>query len=169
MKKVLLGFMVGAVCGGAATWYALERERSPSLREAEQRAQALAEDARDAGMAAASRATEILEGKLGALDLDADRIREEMARTDRVVRRKARAFGQSVVSAATDARITGRVSSKFAADQELASLHLSVETADGVVTLSGEVASAEQVGKAILLAYETPDVREVVSTLTVRE
>lgn len=169
MKKLFITFIVGVVCGGGGVWYAIERERSPALRDAEAQAQTLAEDATEAGAAAVTRAAELLDGKLDALELQAEHIREEMARTDRVVRQKARAFGPGVVSAASDARVTARVTDKLADDPALAGLELSVETTQGVVTLAGEVASTEQVGRAILLAYETADVLEVVSTLTVKD
>ena len=41
-------------------------------------------------------------------------------------------------------------------------------TTAGVVTLSGHVSSAENIGKAMLLAMQTDGVHEVISTLQVR-
>ena len=84
-----------------------------------------------------------------------------------VVRRAAREAGDAAVDAATDTRITAEVKRKLLADPNLSSLDISVNTTDGRVTLSGKVASADLVGRAMLLAMETDGVREVVSTLQV--
>ena len=45
---------------------------------------------------------------------------------------------------------------------------ISVSTTDGRVTLSGNVANARLIGKAMALALETDGVREVSSTLKVK-
>jgi len=55
------------------------------------------------------------------------------------------------------------------ADRELSALSISVNTTEGVVTLSGTVSSSENVSKAMLLAMETDGVREVISTLQVKQ
>ena len=55
----------------------------------------------------------------------------------------------------------------MAADPELSAVEISVNTTDGIVTLSGKAASPEPVGRAMLLALETNGVREVIGTLRV--
>jgi osmotically-inducible protein OsmY len=47
-------------------------------------------------------------------------------------------------------------------------LSISVDTTDGLVTLSGTARSHDEVAKAVRLALETEGVRKVVSTLQVR-
>ena len=54
-------------------------------------------------------------------------------------------------------------------DPELSAWDVSVTTTDGHVILSGDVTSTEKIGRAILLSYETPGVRDVTSVLQVRE
>ena len=53
-------------------------------------------------------------------------------------------------------------------DSQLSALDISVNTTSGIVTLSGSVENPELIGKAMLLAMETDDVKEVVSTLQVK-
>jgi len=45
-----------------------------------------------------------LRAKLDTLDLHSDQIRDELARTGQVVRRKAQDVGEAAVNAASDAR-----------------------------------------------------------------
>ena len=54
-------------------------------------------------------------------------------------------------------------------NRELSALSISVNTTEGIVTLSGTVSSAEDISKAMLLAMETDGVREVISTLQVKQ
>jgi hypothetical protein len=102
-------------------------------------------------------------------DLKTDQIREELARSGKIVRTKAREVGAAVADATSDARITGAIKAKFAVDSELSALSISINTTEGVVTLSGTVSSHEHIAKAIRLALETEGVREVISTLQVRQ
>jgi len=67
----------------------------------------------------------------------------------------------------TDAKITTTIKAKLAADPEISAFDVSVSTTEGKVTLSGKVKSPEMIGKAVALALETGDVREVVSVLKI--
>jgi len=71
-------------------------------------------------------------------------------------------------NAANDARITARIKARFLADADLSALSISVNTTDGVVTLSGTVSSPENINKAMQLAIDLEGVREVISTLQAR-
>jgi osmotically-inducible protein OsmY len=102
-------------------------------------------------------------------DLRAEQIRDELARSGRVVRKKAQEVGAAVSDATADARITGSIKTKLAVDSDLSALTVSVNTTEGVVTLSGTVSSHEHIAKAIKLALETEGVSEVVSTLQVKQ
>lgn len=101
------------------------------------------------------------------VDFDRDKIKEEMARTGRVVRQKAREAGAVIADATADARVTAAIKAKYVADRDLSALKISVNTTGGLVTLSGTVSSLDSIGQAIRLALETDGVREVVSTLQV--
>ncbi len=116
----------------------------------------------------AVRLKETIQDKLKNFSLRADDIKDDLSRSGKVVRQKAREVGAAVADATADARITGAIKAKLIADPDLSALSISVNTTDGVVTLSGSVSSHENIGKAMLLALETDGVREVVSTLQVR-
>jgi len=103
------------------------------------------------------------------LDLRSDDIKEDLARTGQVVRRKAREFGQAIADNTADARITATIKGKLVANRDLSAMSISVNTTGGVVTLSGSVSSPEDIGKAILVAMETDGVREVISSLQVKK
>ncbi|HUJ85768.1 MAG TPA: BON domain-containing protein [Burkholderiales bacterium] len=146
MKNLFIAFLLGIILGAAGYWYVMQQ---PVQQPVQQARQALA-------------------AKLEALQLTADEVREELKQKGEVARRTAREVGQAASDAATDARITAEVKRKLLADPELSALDVSVNTTNGRVTLSGTVASADQIGKAMLLALETDGVRDVVSTLQVK-
>ena len=95
-------------------------------------------------------------------------IKDELARSGQVVRREATEAGHAIADATADARTTATIKAKLVASRDLSALNISVNTTDGVVTLSGAVSSSEHISKAILLAMDTDGVREVVSTLQVK-
>ena len=73
-----------------------------------------------------------------------------------------------MADATADARVTTSIKGKLVADPRLSALSISVNTTDGVVTLSGAVSTREEISKAMLLAMEVEGVKEVISTLQVR-
>jgi len=148
--RTFLALVLGIAFGGAAVWFYSIYRDDPRMRSAEQKVGNAAQDT------------------LRVLHLRSEDIKDELARTGRVVRREARAAGQAMADATADARVTGAIKAKLLASRDLSALNISVNTTAGVVTLSGFVTSNEHIGKAILLAMETDGVREVVSTLQVK-
>lgn len=67
-----------------------------------------------------------------------------------------------------DAAITSAVKTKFLGDTQVGGLKIDVDTTDGVVTLTGEVATAAEKAEAIRLAKTTTGVKRVVDKLTVK-
>src|ERR1044071_2977650 len=76
-------------------------------------------------------------------NLDTDKLKEELARTGKIVRENSARLGEAVKDATAEARTTSAIKAKFAADPELSALRISVNTTQGVVTLSGTVPSHE--------------------------
>jgi len=110
-----------------------------------------------------------LQEKLRLLHLDTANLQEELARGGQVIRRAARDLGRALADATADARITAAIKAKYVADPRLSALRISVNCTDGRVTLAGSVPAPEDIGRAMLLAFEADGgVREVVSTLQVR-
>jgi len=155
--KTFLALVLGVAFGAAAVWFYSTYRNDPRMRSAEQKVENAAKTTRDAA-----------QDKLRALHLSSEDIKDELARTGRVVRREASAAGHALADATADARITGAIKTKLLASRDLSALNISVNTTAGVVTLSGFVSSTEHISKAILLAMETDGVREVVSTLQVK-
>ncbi|MDH3318963.1 MAG: BON domain-containing protein [Betaproteobacteria bacterium] len=168
MKNFAIAFLLGIIVGAVGTWYfEQERESATAVNEAEQRAAEAAAKARDALGQAAAGAKSALASRLEALELRAQDVKEDLARSGRLVRRKAREAGELVSDAARDAAITAEIKGKLAADPALSAAAITVETSNGRVTLAGTAPSHEAIGQATLLALETQGVREVVSTLQV--
>jgi hyperosmotically inducible periplasmic protein len=69
----------------------------------------------------------------------------------------------------TDAGITGLIKTKLAADSRVKASEINVDTADGVVTLTGNVDGQDARDRAIQLAKETSGVREVKDMISVRD
>lgn len=169
MKSFFFALMLGIVVGALGTWYfGQERESAGARKEAERRAGEATAKASAALGQAASAAKSAISAKLEALQLRAQDVREDLARSGRVVRRKAREAGDAVTDAGRDAVITAEIKGKLAADPGLSALAIDVDTSAGRVTLSGSAPSHEAIGRATLLALETDGVREVVSTLQVK-
>jgi hyperosmotically inducible protein len=154
--RILFALGLGVMIGAGALWYVITQSAS-SRPAAPNPAQGTTQAARDT-----------LQDRLGGLNLRPQDIKDELARTGQVVRRKAREAGQVIADATADARVTAAIKARFVTDRDLSALSISVNTTAGLVTLSGSVSAPEHVSKAMLLAIETEGVREVVSTLQVR-
>jgi hyperosmotically inducible periplasmic protein len=155
--RIFFALLIGVVLGAAAFWVYSTKEGKSAARATGEQIEAATKSARDT-----------VQEKLKVLDLRSDDIKEELAKTGKIVRRSAREAGQAIADATADARITGAIKAKLLADRELSALSISVNTTEGIVTLSGTVSSPENIGKAMLLAMETDGVREVISTLQVK-
>lgn len=101
-------------------------------------------------------------------ELDTDRIKEDMEKTGKVIRKKAEQAGAAISDAAADGRITAEIKAKLAVERDLSALKISVDTTGGVVTLAGTVSSIGAVQKAMNLALSVEGVTQVISTLQVK-
>jgi osmotically-inducible protein OsmY len=167
MKTFIIGMLLGIIVGVGAIWYFTVGRTTPEVQQVEERAAIKLEDAKDSAQEAVEKTRQALQAKMEAWELRPEDIQEELAEQGEVVRRKSRDIGDSLTDAATDAKITATIKAKLAADSELSVFDVSVSTTEGKVTLSGKVKSPEMIGKAVALALETGDVREVVSVLKI--
>ena len=71
-------------------------------------------------------------------------------------------------SQTSDAAITGMVKTKLAADSQVSASEINVDTANGVVTLTGNVDTREAKDRAIQLARDTKGVRDVNDMISVK-
>lgn len=78
-----------------------------------------------------------------------------------------RETGAEIGDAIDDATITARVKSALVADPTLSALEIDVDTAAGVVTLTGDVDTASALERATTLARETEGVVSVENRLVV--
>ena len=155
--RTLLALVLGIAVGGAAVGFYSSYRNNPWVLSTGQKVETATKSARDAAT-----------NELRALRLRPEDIKDELARTGQVVRRAATEAGQAIADATADARATTTIKAKLIAIRQLSALNISINTTAGVVTLSGTVASSEDISKAILLAMETDGVRRVVSTLQVK-
>lgn len=68
-----------------------------------------------------------------------------------------------------DSAITARVKTRFAEDEKVSAMRISVETLKGVVTLSGFAISEEEKSRAGEVARGVPNVKSVVNGIVVRK
>jgi hyperosmotically inducible periplasmic protein len=155
--RTFLALVLGLALGVAAAWFFITYRHDPRWQAASQKAEGAANSARDTA-----------QDKMRDLHLRPEDIKEELARGGQVIRREATQAGQAIADATADSRTTLAIKAKLATSRDLSALNISVNTTAGVVTLSGTVSSAENIGKAILLAMDTSGVREVISTLQVK-
>lgn len=155
--KVLLALILGIALGAAVVWYVHVGQHDARVQSATDQVQSAAKSAGDA-----------IQEKLKVLDLRPQDVKDELARSGQVVRRKAKEAGQAIADATADARVTGAIKAKLLGNRDLSALSISVNTTAGVVTLSGTVPSTDAISKAMLVAMETDGVKEVISTLQVK-
>jgi hyperosmotically inducible periplasmic protein len=155
--RLLFALVIGIALGAAGVWFYTTKQGRSTARTTGEQVESATKSARDA-----------LQEKLKDLDLHSDDIKEELARTGTIVRRKAREAGQAISDGTADARTTAAIKTKLLGSRDLSSMSISVNTTDGIVTLSGSVSSPDDIGKAVLIALETDGVKEVVSTLQVK-
>jgi hyperosmotically inducible protein len=67
----------------------------------------------------------------------------------------------------TDAAVTSAVKTKFLADTAVSGLKIDVDTKDGMVTLSGTVATKTEADRAVAIARDTSGVKSVANNLRV--
>lgn len=128
-----------------------------------------AANAVDKTKAAASDAKDAISAKLVEWKLTPSDIKEDLAKTGRVVREKTLAAGEKVGGTIDNARIVAVVNGKYIADSDLSSLKINVDADNGVVTLNGTVDSLDLVGRAVALALNTEGVTQVVGLLKVAD
>ena|ERR1700677_1464521 len=150
--KFFTGFILGLVIGVAAYWFVETRPQTHGSNAA-------------AGASSTGGISDALRAKLDALDLRTDQIKDELARSGKIARRKAQDIGSEISDAASDARIVAAIKAKFAVDQDLSVWDISVSCTQGHVTLSGTVPTPDDIGKAMALAMEPDGVRDVISTI----
>jgi hypothetical protein len=159
MRAFIKGLILGIIFGALIYWYVQKKaaEHPEAQQHFEQQAAATVSDASDA-----------LHTKLDMLDLHSDKIKDELARTGQVVRRKAEDIGDAAVNDASDARAVTEIKAKYAMDSSLSVWKISVACSQGHVKLSGTVKSADDIGKAVALALDADGVRDVTSALQVQ-
>ena len=102
--------------------------------------------------------------------------RGELPEVDTAKARQAgAAIGESVATGASAAQhaaanvtLTGKIKVKIGLDDTIKGSHINVDSADGVVTLTGTVATEAQRTRVAQLARETAGVKSVVDRLVVR-
>jgi osmotically-inducible protein OsmY len=156
--KIVFALMVGLLVGAAVVWFYATSQGRATVKTTGDQIENTTKSARD----------EVQE-KMKEWNLTPDKIKEDLARTGQVVRRRASEAGQAIADATVDARTTATIKGKLLASRDLSAMSISVNTTDGIVTLSGSVNSPEDISKAMLLAMETDGVREVISVLQVRQ
>lgn len=161
MRRFFNGLVLGIVVGAIGYWYAQTKVRQHSPLEQREAAQT-------APAASNSSFSDEWRARLDALDLRADKIKDELANGGKVFRRKAEDVGTKVSDTAADARIVAAIKAKYAVDSNLSVWQISVSSTGGHVTLSGMVNTPEDVGRAVALALEADGVRDVASTIQVK-
>ena len=154
MKKFLAGFILGIFAAFGVMWYYGDRAR----------AQKVTEDVKGAAV----QTKHYVQDKIDSWNLTPENIKDELARTGQVVRKKVQTLGNTISDATADARTTATIKAKLLADPGLSALNISVSTTSGTVTLSGTASSPENIAKAIKVAMSVDGVREVVSTLQIK-
>lgn len=150
--KMFLSFVIGVLVGVAGHWYFTQPRSKDTLIDASEKVR---EGATDVGRSLKETFT-------------ADNVKDELARTGKVIREKTRKAGDAIADATANASITTAIKAKLLQDAGLSAFKIDVDTTDGVVTLSGTVSSYEEIAKAMTLAWETDGVHKVISTLQIK-
>ena len=155
MKKFILGVLVGVAIVVAAIWHYSNKHKHVDL---------VKDDLRNAF----THTEDAIKDKLDSAHLSTDDIKDELARTGKIVREKVQGASAVVADAATDARIDSTIKAKLLRDPGMSTLSISVSTKDGVVTLSGTAKSTDDIRTAVKTAMDTDGVHKVVSTIQLK-
>ena len=101
------GLAVGVVLTGSAGWYFIQQAKKHP--QAQQKFQQASTEAADAAAEAIFQTSVALKSKLETLDLKPAQVQEELARTGKTVRRRAREFAGQVADATADTRLTAAI------------------------------------------------------------
>lgn len=133
------------------------------------------EKTKDAANTAADKTKEVatnvkdtVSAKLTEWHLTGADIKADLQKGGQVVRTKSAAAGEKIATVADNARIVALIKTKYVADSDLSALKINVDANAGAVTLTGTVASADLIGRAIVLALDTQGVTQVTSLLTIQ-
>lgn len=98
-------------------------------------------------------------------DQSAERAGRKIDQATAEVKEQAANVGDKI----DDATITAKVKTALIGEPDLEALKIDVDTADGVVTLSGTVDSRNKVNRAVQVAQAVQGVRSVANRLTVKQ
>lgn len=98
------------------------------------------------------------------LDNTTDAAKQEMKEAGNYVEQKTDSAGQSI----DDAAITTTIKAKLVADDELKAIDINVDTAKGIVTLTGAAPSSTAVERATTIARGVDGVSDVKNQLTIK-
>jgi hyperosmotically inducible protein len=155
--KLLFTLVIGIGIGAVVVWFYGTNRGRETVHAAGDQIATTTKSARDT-----------VEDKLKVLDLHKDDIKDQLARTGKVVWKKAGEAGQAIADVTADARVTTAIKAKLVASRDLSALNISVNTTSGIVTMSGTVQTEDDIAKAMLLAMGTDGVHQVISTLQVK-
>jgi hyperosmotically inducible periplasmic protein len=99
----------------------------------------------------------------------AERAKEVGAQIGQKAGEAAKEAGQVAKETLSDGALTAKIKAKMALDDSVNAREVNVDTADGVVTVSGRFRSQAARDKALQLAKETLGVKKVVDRTTVGE
>jgi hypothetical protein len=162
---VLATLIVGGALGAAVCYFVLQR--SPTTAAAERTPAPAAGTPASPTVEAEREHEDYISRKLREWNLTPDEVKHELANARDVVREKGRALGEKVKSATADVTIVAKIKAKYTLDDQLSALAVIVDCREGHVKLSGTVASADLIGRAIVLALDTDGVVDVVSSIKV--
>src|SRR3954468_17496591 len=149
MKHWWIGFACGLVVGLLAYWFVEQEQNQQRIRAA---GNSVVSEAGRVGGAFQEKVSEIR----------TQDIKRELEHTGVIVREKARQAGSAISDATSNTRISTAIKAKLIAEPGISAFGINVDTADGLVTLSGSVASYEQIAKVLKIAMETDGVKKVV-------
>jgi hyperosmotically inducible protein len=155
MKQVFFGFLAGLMVGILGYWFLEQEQNRQKVREAKSSVMSKAEQV---GSAIQERVSEIR----------TQDFKHELEHGGTVVRETARRAGSAISDATANTRLTTAIKAKLITEPGISAMSINVDATEGLVTLSGTVASHEQAAKAVKIASETDGVQKVVSTLQVK-
>jgi len=148
MRGFSSGLILGIILGAVGYWFV--QKKAGEHPEAQQRYEQSAAQLRDNAADAAHNLGDAMRAKLDTLDLQPDQIKDELAKSGQIFRRKATDIGDK------------------AADSTLSAWDISVSCDQGHVKLGGTVSSPDDIGRAMAIALDADGVRDVTSTLAVK-
>src|SRR5256885_2243079 len=128
--KIFFALLVNIAIKTSTVWFYSTKQGKSTVHTTNDQIESSTKSARD-----------VVQEKLKMLDLRSNDIKDDLTRTNQVVRRKAREISHAISDNTADTHITNTIKNKLITNHNLSTINISINTTNDMVTLSNSISS----------------------------